>query len=371
MKLPPELSRLKVCLAHDWLTGMRGGEKVLQAILEIFPKSELYTLLYVPGKVSEFISQRRVHTSFIQRLPAAVRLYRHYLPLFPLAIKSMPVRDCDLLISTSHCAIKALAGASKHISYIHSPMRYVWDQYPQYYRQAGKITQLGMGLCRGWLQHWDVATCKRVDGFMANSCNVAERVARHYQRPAQVVYPPVDLSLFAPQDAAKDYYLVVSALVPYKRIDLAILACNQLKAPLKIVGSGPHLAYLRNLAGPTVEFMGWRDNHELAGLYAGAKALLFPGEEDFGITPLEAMACATPVLAYAKGGALETIQGQDSPCPSGRFFYAQQVQAVVEGMLALEQEAGHFNRQHLLERAALFSIDNFKRNFVQTLLTML
>ena len=369
VKIPQELAGLRVHVAHDWLTGMRGGEKVLQAILGLFPKARLYTLLYVKGSVSPFIENRALESSFIQKLPAASRLYRHYLPLFPLAVRNMKVHDCDLLISTSHCAIKALQAPThaRHISYIHSPMRYVWDQYDQYYEQAGPLTRLGMSAARPWLQKWDVATCSRVDAFIANSDNVAGRINRHYHRLARVVHPPVDTGRFAPQKGPKDYCLVVSALVPYKRVDLAILACNELKVPLKVVGSGPEEARLRAMAGDNIQFLGWRSDHELEDIYARAKALLFPGEEDFGITPLEAMASGCPVLALGRGGALETVRGQDSPSPTGRFFYEQNTQSLMQAMELLEKDLPHFSTADMISRAAGFDVTVFKTNLLQAL----
>lgn len=369
--LPPKLARLKVSLGHDWLTGMRGGEKVLEALLSLFPEADIHTLLHIPEEVSPLINNRTVHTSFVERLPWAKKLYRHYLPLFPMAVKTMGNVDCDLLLSSSHCAIKALKSRGAHISYIHSPMRYIWDQYPQYYSQAGPLTRLGMALCRPWLQRWDVATCDDVDNFITNSNFVAGRIKRYYRRDALVVHPPVDLSLFAPRPGPKNYYLVVSALVPYKRVDLAILACNELKLPLKIVGTGPQAAALQAFAGATVEFLGWRDNRELAELYAGARAFIFPGEEDFGITPLEAMACGCPVVAYGRGGALETVRGENSPHPTGRFFYSQETQALVMALEQMEKERVNYDPAHLTERAAQFSTARFKQGIIDSLMQML
>jgi glycosyltransferase involved in cell wall biosynthesis len=366
--LPPALAKLKVSIAHDWLTGMRGGEKALQALLQIFPQSPLYTLVCAPDTVSAFIRRRRLTTSLIQRLPAAAKFYRNYLPLFPLAVSAMRVKDCDLLISSSSCAVKALRSPGLHISYIHSPMRYIWEQYDSYYQQATPLKRLGMRLFSPWLRNWDIAACARVDAFIANSANVRARIERHYRRPALVVYPPVDLSRFAPQPGPKDYYLLVSAMVPYKRLDLAIMACNKMKLPLKVVGTGPEQARLRALAGPQTEFLGWQDNVRLARLYAGAKALIFPGEEDFGITPLEAMASGCPVLAYGRGGALETVLGQDSPTPTGRFFLRQNIESLCQGLRDLQRDLPHFDRNHLTAQAAKFATPVFQQNIIAALL---
>jgi glycosyltransferase involved in cell wall biosynthesis len=373
LAFPAKLKGLRVALAHDWLTALRGGEKVLQALTELFPGAGLYTLFRNPGLEAPFLAGRSVKTSFARRLPALSRFYRYYLPLFPLAARTMQVEDCDLLLSSSHCVINALSPppASRHISYIHSPMRYVWDQFPHYYQQAGLPARLGLRLFRRPLQIWDQLSNERVDHFIANSAFVAQRVERYYQRPALVVHPPVDISLFSPRPGKKEYYLVVSALAPYKRIDLAIQACRELKRPLKIVGSGPQRDALRALAGPGIEFLGWCDNKRLAHLYAGAKALLFPGEEDFGITPLEAMASGCPVLAYGQGGALETVAGQESLRPTGRFFYAQTVPAMREAIESLEKDLPHFNREDMLSRARAFSLPVFKQKMLDSLAALL
>ncbi|MDR1396882.1 MAG: glycosyltransferase [Desulfarculales bacterium] len=371
--IPSKLKGLRVSLAHDWLITMRGGEKVLQALMELFPSANLYTLFRTLNPMTSFIAGRSLKTSFVQFLPGLNRSYRYWLPLFPLALKTVKVEDCDLLLSSSHCVIKALPPppGSRHISYIHSPMRYVWDQFPHYYRQAGLSARLGLRLLRRPLQIWDQASNKGVDHFIANSAFVAQRVECYYQRPALVVHPPVDTSLFSPCSGKKGYYLVVSALAPYKRVDLAIQACRQLRRPLKIVGSGPDLEALRALAGPETEFLGWCGSRRLASLYAGAKALLFPGEEDFGIAPLEAMASGCPVLAYGKGGALETVAGQKDARPTGRFFYAQTVPALRAAMESLEKDLPHFNQEDLLKRAATFSLPIFKQKMLDSLASLL
>jgi glycosyltransferase involved in cell wall biosynthesis len=305
---------MKVALVHDWLTGMRGGEKVLEAIAESFPQADIFTLVHVRGSVSSLLESRRIRTSFIQRLPASGRRYRHYLPLFPAAIELLDLDGYDLVISSSHCAAKAVVppGRARHLCYCHSPMRYAWDQFGEYFGAArtGRVGEAAYRPVMAWLARWDAATAPRVHRFLANSAFVAARIARYYARRADVVYPPVDTGFFCPDgtDPARSA-LVVSALVPYKRIDLAISACARAGIPLRIIGDGPELPLLRRLAGPGVSFSGWLSSEEIRSAYRQAGVVLLPGVEDFGIVPLEAQACGRPVVAVAEGGALETVVG--------------------------------------------------------------
>jgi glycosyltransferase involved in cell wall biosynthesis len=304
---------MRVALVHDWLTGMRGGEKVLEALVGIYPGADVFTLVHVRGSVSAAIESRPIRTSFIQRLPAAARRYRHYLPLFPAAIEQFDLDGYDLVVSSSHCAAKAavVPGRARHLCYCHSPMRYAWDQFDSYFgpRQVGRVRSrwfyrpMLAGLAR-----WDAATAPRVHRFVANSQFVAARIGRYYHRRAGVVYPPVETEFFGPGTAGRGATaLVVSALVPYKEIDLAIAASAAAGVPLRIVGDGPELARLRRLAGPDVTFRGWISSAEVREEYRRAGVVLLPGVEDFGIVPVEAQACGTPVVAFAEGGALETV----------------------------------------------------------------
>jgi len=340
---------MRVAIVHDWLTGMRGGEKVLEVLCDLWPDADLYTLLHVPGSVSPAIERRRIHTSFLQNLPGAAVRYRHYLPFFPLASRALRPRDCDLVFSTSHCVAKAAVAppGAVHLSYVHTPMRYVWDMYDDYFGpgRAGLPVRAAMRLLRPWLRWWDARTAPRVDHFIANSEHVRERIQRHYGRDATVIHPPVDAERFAIAKETGDYYLVVSAFAPYKRIDVAIAAFARLGRPLKIVGSGQDEARLKRMAPSNVEFLGWRDSAELRDLYAGCRAFVFPGEEDFGITPLEAQASGRPVIAYGKGGALETVRGArpsggrpDKTC-TGVFFDTQSEDALCEAVEYFEREA--------------------------------
>jgi glycosyltransferase involved in cell wall biosynthesis len=303
---------MRVALVHDWLTGMRGGEKVLDAICELFPEAPLYTFVRAPGSVSPRIENRRIITSAVQALPRPVRLYRHYLPLYPLAVELLDLDRYDLIISSSHCAAKSVVrpGGAIHVCYCHTPMRYAWDQFDTYFG-PDRVGALGSRLLRpvfDWLARWDAATAGRVDRFLANSQYVAARIDRYYNRRSTVVHPPVETDFYTPAGrAASSAFLIVSALVPYKRVDLAIDACRRAGRRLRIVGTGPELPRLRSLAGPDVEFLGWQRDEQIRALYRSSAATLLPGVEDFGIVPVEAQACGCPVVALDAGGARETV----------------------------------------------------------------
>jgi glycosyltransferase involved in cell wall biosynthesis len=355
----------RVALVHDWLTGMRGGERCLEIFCEMFPDAPLYTLLHVPGSVSPTIERRRIVTSFVQRLPAAATRYRQYLPLFPAAVRGFDLAGHDLVISLSHCAAKAVRRppGALHLSYCFSPMRYVWDLYDDYFgARAGVVVRTLMPPVAAALRAWDRRT-DGVDGFVAISRHIAERIRRVYGRGADVIHPPVDTARFTPAARPDDFYLVVSALVPYKRIDLAVAAANRLRRRLLVVGTGPEAARLRAAAGPTVEFVGWRPDAEVADLYARCRAVLFPAVEDYGIVPLEAAAAGRPTIALARGGALETMIGLEDGGgpPTAVFFDAQTETGLVEAMLTFEANAHRFDAAALRARAAEFDVAVFRR----------
>ena len=304
---------MPVALVHDWLTGMRGGEDVLEALCERYPDADIFTLFHQRGSVSQTIERHRIETSFVQRLPLAAKYYRQYLPLFPLAIERFTLDAYDLVISSSHCAAKAVrvSPQARHICYCHSPMRYAWDQFDAYFgpeRKGYLASRLLYAPVLARMARWDASTAKRVHRFVANSAHVAGRIRRYYNRQATIVHPPVDTTFFHPAEIAPGrHFLIVSALVPYKRIDLAMAACEQLGVPLRIVGDGPERARLERRAGPDVTFLGRLTDTEVRDEYHKARAVLLPGEEDFGIVTVEAQACGRPVVALARGGALETV----------------------------------------------------------------
>jgi glycosyltransferase involved in cell wall biosynthesis len=309
---------VKVALVHDWLTGMRGGEKVLEVLCERFPGAELFTLLHVPGSVSPAIERLRIHTSALQHLPGVRRYYRECLPFFPALIERFDFRGFDLVLSTSHCVAKSAIAPPgvRHICYCLTPMRYAWDQFDAYFgpQRLGRPASAIMRRLMARMARWDRETANRAHRYVAISHYVAGRISRYYNREATVIYPPVDTDFFRPDAGVPERQaLVVSALVPYKRVDLAIDACRLARVALKIVGDGPDRTALERRAGSGVSgssevtFLGRRTNEEIRELYRQAAVVLLPGEEDFGIVPLEAQACGRPVVAYARGGALETV----------------------------------------------------------------
>ena len=302
---------MKVALVHDWLTGTRGGEKVLRELARLFPDAPVYTLFHFPGTAPAEIESRRVETTWLQRLVSPDRDYRHLLPLFPIAAEGWDLSGFDLVVSSSHCVAKAARRGPRgfHLCYCHTPVRYLHDQLDEYLRTRGPLFRAAARLARAPLRALDVATVPRVDAFLANSENVRERIARLYGRTARVVPAPVDTSFYvpAPSSRAREGLLVVSALVPYKRVEDAIAASGLLGLPLTVAGTGPEETRLRALAGPNVRFAGSPSDEDLRELYRLAELVLMPGEEDFGIVPLEAQACGTPVVALGKGGARETV----------------------------------------------------------------
>lgn len=358
---------MRVALVHDWLTGLRGGEKVLEAIAELFPGAPIYTLFHFPGTVGGEIERRRIVTSRLQRLPAVRSKYRWYLPLFPAAIEDFDFCEFDLVISSSHCVAKgAIPGpGARHVCYCHTPMRYAWDQEHAYFPQrTGPVAALRRSALSR-LRTWDVASAPRVDTFVANSRFVAERIRRYYGREAAVLAPPVDVSFFSPalEPAARDYALVVAALAPYKRVDLAITACAKRGLPLIIVGDGPELRRLGRLAGPDVRFAGRVDGPELLALYRGARCFVQPGVEDFGIATVEALACGTPVVALARGGVADIVEDGIhgvlyGPRPGSDAEHLDQLSWAIDKVARIS-----FNPAELRQQAEGFSRDRFQRGF--------
>jgi glycosyltransferase involved in cell wall biosynthesis len=304
---------LRLAIVHDWLTGMRGGEKALEVVCERFPDAEIFTLVHVRGTVSPTIERLRTHTSFIQRLPRVKRLYRQYLPLFPTAIEQFSFDRFDRILSLSHCCAKAIVHPARvpHLCYCLTPMRYAWDQFDAYFgpQRIGRVASALMRPVMARLARWDRDTAGRADRYVAISHYVAGRIRRYYNREATVVYPPVDTDFFHPDASQPERLaLVVSALVPYKRIDVAIAACARAGVPLTIVGDGPERAALERIGGATARFLGRLPDEAIRDLYRRAAVTILPGEEDFGIVPLEAQACGRPVVALGRGGALETVR---------------------------------------------------------------
>jgi len=351
---------MKVALVHDWLTGQRGGEKVLEVLAEIFPGAPIFTLFHFKGSQAEILEKRDIRTSFLQKLPFLKKRYRLYLPLFPLAAELFDLGEYELIVSSSHCVAKGVIPHPEalHISYIHSPVRYAWNQYFAYFSpdRLSFFSRFFIPPIIHRLRVWDVSSSARVDYFVANSENVGRRIKKYYRREADVIHPPADTDFFSPpaQESAREYYLIVSALVPYKRIELAIEAFNLRGEPLKVVGTGPEFKKLRKTARSNIEFLGPVSPENLRSLYQKAKALLLPGEEDFGITALEAQACGTPVIAYGRGGARESI----IPGKTGIFFSeltAASLDSALDKFQGLE-----FNKTIIRSNAMKFSRAAFK-----------
>ena len=352
------MENVKVALVHDWLTGRRGGEKVLEVFSEIYPEAPIYTLLHFPGSQHPAIEKQRIETSFVQRLPFLKKRYRSYLPLFPLAVELFDLQDYDIILSSSHCVAKGAIPRpdAMHISYIFSPMRYAWNQYFAYFssERLGWFSRLTSPPAIHKLRVWDTVSCHRVDEFVADSQAVAERIAKYYGRSSEVIYPPVDTDFFQPGDTTQDYYLIVSALVPYKRIDLAIEVFRQRKIPLKIVGQGPEYKSLKRQAPANIEFLGALSDHDLLEVYQRSQALIMPGEEDFGINSLEAQACGVPVIAYGRGGAKETVLAEKTG-----LFFQELSPAGLSGALDKFQTLD-FNKAEIRNNAERFSRETFK-----------
>ncbi len=316
---PSDLSRRSILLGHDWLTGMRGGERVLETLCGVFPNAPIHTLLHYPDVISSAINQHPIHTSWLQKIPGMRRHYRSFLPVFPFVVGQFRLPPADLLLTSSHCVAKSLrpAHGTPHLCYCFTPMRYAWTFFEEYFGSK-PLRALAVRPLLAWLRHWDRATAQRVTRFVAISRHVQDRIRQFYGRESDVVYPPVDTDRCTPGSTAgtRDFDLIVSALVPYKRIELAVSAYSKSGFPLRIVGVGSERARLESRAGPNVRFLDWQPDDRVLDLYRNCRLLVFPGEEDFGIVPLEAQACGKPVVAFGRGGALETVRDTIT----GRFF---------------------------------------------------
>jgi glycosyltransferase involved in cell wall biosynthesis len=349
---------MKLALVHDWLTGMRGGERVLEALCMHYPDAELFTLIHQRGAVAPVVERRRIHTSIAQHLPGVGRYYRKCLLLYPALIEQFNLEPFDVVISSSHCVAKSVITrpGTVHICYCHTPMRYAWDQFNAYFgrhRLSAGPHLLMRGLMAG-LARWDRDTAGRVDRYLTNSQYVAGRVRRYYNRQARVVYPPVDTEFFHPDSVVPERFaLAVSALVPYKRLEIAIDACRLAHVPLKIVGTGPDRARLEQRASGWAEFLGWVSDQDLRQLYRRAGFMIMAGEEDFGIAPLEAQACGRPVLALRRGGACETIVDEET----GLLIDAAVPEAFADGIDAIQRRS--FDANVIRTHAERFSRPRF------------
>jgi len=359
----------RIAVVHDWLVTHAGAEKVLGEILAAFPSADVFSLVdFVPLAQRNFLAGKTVHTSFIQHLPWARSKYRSYLPLMPLAVEQLDVSAYDLVISSSHAVAKGvLTGPDQlHVCYCHTPIRYAWDLQHQYLKEAGLGRGIKAWLAR-WLLHkirlWDVRTANGVDNFVANSNFIRRRIHKVYRREAQVIYPPVDVERFALQEAKEDFYFTASRMVPYKKMPMIVDAFTRMPdRRLVVIGDGPDMAQCRALAGPNVQIMGYQSDEVLRDHMQRAKAFVFAAEEDFGITPIEAQACGTPVIAFGKGGALETVCGLTAAKPTGLFFDEQTPESLMEAVIQFEQtRATRIQAKACRENAERFSSQRFRQ----------
>ncbi|WP_051640919.1 glycosyltransferase family 4 protein [Bacillus sp. MB2021] len=362
---------MKTAIIHDWLVVYNGAEKVLEEILKIYPDADLYsTVEYLEEKDRHFIQNKKVNTTFIQKLPFSKSKYRAYLPFMPLAIEQLDLSKYDLIISSSYAVAKGvITGPDQlHISYVHSPIRYAWDLQHQYLKESGMDKGIKGYITRFLLhkiRNWDYRTANGVDFFMSNSDFIGRRIWKVYKRKSQTVYPPVDVSSFSFHPEKEDFYLTASRMVPYKKIDTIVEAFSLMPdKKLIVIGDGPDFKKIKSKAGPNVSMMGYQSFEELKDHMQRAKGFIFAAEEDFGITPLEAQACGTPVIAYGKGGSLETVKGyMESENPTGYFFYEQTAQSIKKAVEEFEQIS--FNPSNCRNHALKFSPDRFREDFKQ------
>jgi Glycosyltransferase len=360
-QLLPPVRPPKVAIVHYWLVGVAGGEQVMRSLLNLYPDADVFTLIADDETVKKVIGTKKLVTSFLQRIPGAQKIHRKLLLLMPTALENFDLSAYDLVISSESGPAKGVLPAlgAKHVCYCHTPMRYIWDQFPEYRRESGILVSLLMSMFIGKLRMWDFLSAARVDAFAANSNHVANRIEQYYRRDATVIPPPVDVHEFQIADEVDDYYLIAGRHVAYKRIDLAIAACDRLGKRLIVTGTGPETAALKRRAGSNVTFVGQCSFAELKRYYARARAFLMPGEEDFGITPVESMASGRPVLAYARGGALDTvIEGH-----SGLLFPEQSVDSLCDAITRFEAIEDSFDPRAIRAHAVTFARERFEADF--------
>jgi len=357
---------LKVAVIHDWLVTYAGAERVLEQILQLYPEAELYSLIdFLPANRRDFILNKEVRTSFIQKLPSASKKYRNYLPLMPLAIEQFDLSEFVLIISSSHAVAKGVITNSNqlHICYCYTPIRYAWDLYYQYLKESGLNSGI-KGMIAKFILHyiriWDYSTTNRVDHFIAISNYIARRIKKIYGRESSVIYPPVDVNKFEPLSKKEDFYLTVSRMVPYKKIDLIVEAFSMMSDKrLVVIGDGPDFTKIKKKAGKNVELLGYQTSEIVKDYMQKARAFIFAAEEDFGIAPVEAQACGTPVIAYGKGGVTETVIADKT----GLFFEEQTLDSLIKAVKYFESVEDKFDVVEIRKNAERFGIERFKKEF--------
>ena len=354
---------MKKALIHDWFSTYAGAEKCIESFTDIWDDFEIYSLIdFLSGTDRDKILKgKRAHTSFIQKLPFAKDKYRNYLPLFPLAIEQFDLSDYDVVLSSSHAVAKGVLTHSNqlHIAYVHTPIRYAWDLYHQYLRESGLDRGLKGMLAKYFLHKirlWDASTANRVDHYVANSRYIARRIKKTYGKPSDVIYPPVDVDKFTLREAKEEFYLTASRMVPYKKVDLIVEAFSQTDKRLLVIGDGPDMAKIKSKASKNVELLGFASDETMADLMGRAKAFVFAAEEDFGITPVEAQACGTPVICFGRGGARETVRDGES----GLYFMEQNAKELLAAVAKFEQNYDKFEPVKIRENSLKFSRARFE-----------
>ena len=370
MNSTPHLRDIRVALVHYWLVRRRGGERVLECLADMFPQADIFTLVLDPNCLQPPLLGRRIYTSFLQRIPGVRSNYQKLMPLFPLALETFNLNQYDLVISSESGPAKGVITSTKtcHVCYCHSPMRYLWDMYFEYQQNApgGCLGRICYALVSHYLRLWDQSASSRVDYFVANSQNVANRIWKTYRRSADVIYPPVAVDTYSTANVPGEFYLIVGQLLRYKRTDIAIQACNTLGRKLVVIGDGEERARLQRMAGPAVTIMGWQSEDVLRDHYRRCRALLFPGEEDFGLTPVEAQANGRPVIAFGRGGALESVHGyfvndgSGIKNPTGIFFQEPSPDSLAAAILEFEKQEGRFVPSEIRTQVARFDTQRFR-----------
>ncbi|MBX3709363.1 MAG: glycosyltransferase family 4 protein [Gammaproteobacteria bacterium] len=361
---------MKTAIVCDWLVTIGGAEKFLGHLLQCYPNADIFAVIdFIDPDKRGFLLNKPVKTTFIQKLPFAKTRYRSYLPLMPIAIEQVDVSSYDLIISSSHAVAKGIMTGPEqvHISYVHSPMRYAWDLQHQYLHETGldkKLSGMIARYCLHKLRLWDLRSATGVDYFVANSNFIARRIEKTYRRQAEVIYPPVEITQFFPSGKKENFYLTASRLVPYKRLDLIVDSFASMPdKKLIVIGDGPDFEKIKSKAGPNVDVLGYQPNEVLLSYMQRAKAFLFAAQEDFGLLPLEAQACGTPVIAYGKGGALETVRGLNHARPTGIFFSTQTIEAICQTVMMFEANQPHFTVENCVQNAARFTPEQFHKAF--------
>jgi glycosyltransferase involved in cell wall biosynthesis len=361
---------MRIAIVHHWFVTQGGGERVAEVIGSIYPEADLFTLVTDASQMPQGLAGRRTTASLLQRVPGAKSMHRHLLPLYPFAVEQLDLSAYDLVLTSDSGPMKGVITSPNaiHICYCHSPMRYLWDRYHAYAAQMSPLSRFFFSIAAHYVRNWDYQAAQRVTHFIANSEYVARRISHYYRRTSTVINPPIDTERAFIADDPEDYYLAVGRLVPYKRTEILIEACNRLGRPLRIVGDGPEMKRLRSVAGPTIQFVGKLSTSELWHTYAHCRALLFAADEDFGMVPLEAQACGRPVVAYGMGGSLETVRGYPDRVgrrpgresdATGMFFYSQTADAVAAAILRLEAVESELSAQAIQEHARQFDTGIF------------